>query len=249
MSENKVLATVNGKEITQKDVDILLQRIGPQRAAQFQTPQGQESLLRELINQELMYLEALDTDLDKDEQFLKEVELAKREILKQFAIGRLFDTIEVTDEDAKNYYDENTNAFQQGEQVKASHILVDSEDKANEIIKELENGKSFEDAAKEYSSCPSKNNGGDLGFFGKGQMVPEFEQAAFKMNKEDLSEPVKTQFGFHIIKLTDKKEASVMKFDEVKDNIKQQLMVYKQSEIYMNKGKELEKKYEVIINK
>lgn len=89
--------------------------------------------------------------------------------------------------------------------VRASHILVPTEDKANWIYKELQNGKDFANLAKDYSDCPSKERGGDLGFFGKGQMVKEFEDAAFSMKEGDVSKPVKTQFGYHLIKVTGKR--------------------------------------------
>ena len=89
--------------------------------------------------------------------------------------------------------------------VRASHILVPTEDKAKWLYKELQKGRDFAKLAKEYSECPSKEKGGDLGFFERGQMVKEFEDVAFKMKEGDFSEPVKTQFGYHIIKLTGKK--------------------------------------------
>ncbi len=90
-------------------------------------------------------------------------------------------------------------------EIRASHILVDSEEEALKIKNELENGASFEALAKKYSKCPSKEVGGDLGFFGKGVMVKEFEDAAFSLDVGKISEPVKTQFGYHIIKITDKR--------------------------------------------
>ena len=89
--------------------------------------------------------------------------------------------------------------------VKASHILVKTEDKANWIYNELKKGKDFAKLAKEYSDCPSKRNGGDLGFFGKGQMVKEFEDAAFSLKEGETSKPVKTEFGYHLIKVTGRK--------------------------------------------
>ena len=89
-------------------------------------------------------------------------------------------------------------------QIRASHILVSTLDKAREIRTELENGKSFEELAEKHSECPSGKEGGDLGFFSKGQMVKEFEDAAFSLDIGEISEPVKTQFGYHIIKLKEK---------------------------------------------
>ena len=91
-------------------------------------------------------------------------------------------------------------------QVKASHLLVRTEDEAKQLREEILGGKPFEDVAAEVSLCPSGANGGDLGFFGKGQMVKEFEDAAFSMEIGEVSEPIQTQFGWHLIKLTDKKD-------------------------------------------
>jgi len=90
--------------------------------------------------------------------------------------------------------------------IKASHILVDSEEIANELLRELEKGADFADLAEEHSSCPSGRAGGDLGFFGKGVMVKPFEEAAFELKKGEISKPVKTDFGWHLIKVTDIKE-------------------------------------------
>jgi len=90
-------------------------------------------------------------------------------------------------------------------EVKASHILVESKSEAQRLLAQIKGGESFENLARKHSKCPSGRNGGDLGFFGRGRMVPEFENAAFAMNKGDVSEPVKTQFGYHLIKLTDTK--------------------------------------------
>ncbi|VVB66244.1 Foldase protein PrsA [Candidatus Gugararchaeum adminiculabundum] len=89
--------------------------------------------------------------------------------------------------------------------IRASHILVSNLDEANSVLSELKSGKSFSDLAKKFSSCPSKSQGGDLGFFGKGQMVKEFETAAFALKEGEVSAPVKTQFGYHLIKLTGKR--------------------------------------------
>jgi len=90
-------------------------------------------------------------------------------------------------------------------EVRASHILVKTEAEANEILFDLKRGASFEDMAMKKSLCPSKSKGGDLGFFTRGRMVKEFEDAAFSLQKGELSKPVKTQFGYHIIKVTDQK--------------------------------------------
>lgn len=247
MSENKVLATVNGKEITEQDVSSLLQSLGPQRAMQFNTNEGKKQLLNEIINQELFYLDAKDKKMDEDEVYIAELENTKINLLKQYAIRKALDEATVSEKEVESYYHENVENFKSPESVKASHILVDEEEKAKEIAEEINSGLEFEEAAKKYSKCPSKENGGDLGYFTKGKMVPEFEVAAFNMDTDTVSDPVKTQFGFHLIKVMDKKPESIRSFEEVKDQLTNQMISMKQNEIYYNRCKELKEKFDVSI--
>lgn len=227
-----IIAKVNGKEITQADMDLLIKTLGPQRAAQFQNEEGQKQLVDELVNQELFYFDAVDTDLESSEDFQAELAVAKANILKQLNIKKTLDTVTATEEDAKKFYEENKEKFVRPMTVTASHILVDTEEKADEIYAAIEGGKDFAEAATEFSSCPSKERGGDLGPFGKGQMVPEFEEAALAMEVGKVSSPVKTQFGFHIIKLTDKTEEGTSPYEEVKAQIEQQLVIMGQNDAY-----------------
>ncbi|MDL2311206.1 peptidyl-prolyl cis-trans isomerase, partial [Peptostreptococcaceae bacterium OttesenSCG-928-C18] len=110
---------------------------------------------------------------------------------------------------------------------------------------ELENGKAFEEAAFEFSTCPSKEKGGSLGQFARGQMVPEFEEAAFAANVGELVGPIKTQFGYHIIKVDEKIEEGFAPLEEVKAEVTRQLTGLKQQEVYLNRAKDLSKKYKV----
>lgn len=248
MSEKRVLAVVNGKEITEDTVLRFLNDLGPQTAMQFQSPDGIKRVVDELINQEVIYLNALENGLDKEEAFTKELERLEEGLLKQYAFNNILSNITVTEGEILEFYNKNKESFKKPESVIASHILVDSEEKGKDIIKEINEGLSFEEAAKNYSSCPSKEQGGNLGEFTKGQMVPEFESAAFNMEVNDISEPVKTQFGYHIIKLTAKNKESVSSFDEIKGQITQQVLGMKQQEAYLNKTNELKQKYEVVNN-
>jgi len=248
MDNNKVLATVGGREVTEQDFNLLLNSLDPQRAMQFKSEEGRKQLMQELVSQELFYLDAVKTGLNKDETYIQEATRMQDNILKQFAIHNLLKDIEVTEGDLLDYYNQHKDMFNQGESVKASHILIDDEAKAEEIAKEINDGLAFEEAATKYSSCPSNANGGDLGHFTKGRMVPEFEAAAFEMKVGEVSAPVKTQFGYHIIKVTDRKEEAIQSFDEVKNQLSQQLMAKKQQEIYLNRVDELKKEYEVKIN-
>lgn len=162
----------------------------------------------------------------------------KRGLAIKLLIDKLYtNKITATDKETKDFYDQNPNYFKRPEQVKASHILIktdtgDDEKKKAEKKKKLEDietrlkkGEDFATLAKEYSDDPSgKAQGGDLGYFGKGQMVKPFEDAAFSMKAGDISPIVETQFGYHIIKVTDKRAASTVPLEEVKDRIKEQLI-------------------------
>lgn len=246
MKENKVLAVVNGKEISEDTVLKFLNDLGPQMAMQFQSPEGIKRVVDELINQEVLYLEAIENNLDQDEAFLTELEKIKDGLVKQYALNKLLSNISASEDELLDFYNENEEKFQKPESVVAAHILIETEEKANSIIKEMDEGLSFEDAAQKYSSCPSKEQGGSLGEFTKGQMVPEFETAAFSMEIDSISEPVKSQFGYHIIKLISKNEEILSTFDEVKDQINQQVLGMKQQDIYVIKTNELKQKYDVV---
>ena len=180
-------------------------------------------LLRAYLEQPLIDKKQIEARLDAVEE------------LRNQAIAR---------EEIREYFEANKARFAKGASVHAKHILVDSEDKCNKLLESIvSGGKAFEDVAKESSTCPSGANGGDLGEFGKGQMVKEFEDAAFAAEIGHVVGPVKTQFGYHLIKVEDKKEAEDAKLDDVKEQIKSEIMQKKQQEAYTAKVEELKKKY------
>lgn len=248
MDKSEVLAVVGNREITRGDLESLLDSLNSQTAAQFRSPGGMNNLLRELVNQELFYLAAVEEGLDKEEEFLAEVEKMKANILKQYCIGKHLNNISVNENDAENYYHANKSAFSAPPSVKASHILVDTLEEAQDIAALLKDGLSFEDAARQYSKCPSSQQGGDLGYFTRGRMVPEFEKAAFEMEEGQTGTPVKTQFGYHLIKVYDRKDGDDKSFDEVRAQIHEQLLAQKQQNYYQVKVDELKAKYPVKFN-
>ena len=245
--ENKILAKVNGKEITQDDINFMFANLNPEIASQFVGPEGEKRLLEEAVNQKLLLNYANELNFEEEESFKKELNKLKENLLSQFMIRQILEKITVSDEEAKEFYDNNQDYFVTKEQVRASHILVNDNEKADELFEKISNGENFEELAKEHSSCPSSSVGGDLNFFRKGQMVPEFEEAAFNLSIGEISKPVKTQFGYHIIKLTDKKDASVQDFENVKTSILQNLTAQKQHEAYNELMKNLKNKFKVEI--
>lgn len=247
--ENKVMAKVDDIEITQGDIMSFLHSLGQQTAMQIQSqPDGMERVVYELVNQNLMYLDAVENKLGDEEAFKEDLEKAKKNLLIQYSVNKFLKGITVTDEEAKEYFEANKEQFKKPESVKASHILVEDEEEAEEILEKIKSGMSFEDAAKEYSTCPSKDRGGDLGQFARGSMVPEFEEVAFASDLGLVDKPVKTEFGYHLIKVVEKNEADSPSFDEVKDQVKQNVLHSKQQQAYMEKTEKLKDKYKVEVN-
>lgn len=242
--KNKVYYVVNGKEITEDQVNEFIRNLG-EDGLRFNNEEGRKNLANELLNQELFLLDAKENNLDENEDFKNEIEFAKEQILKQFAVKTLLDSAIVTDEDVKQFYEKNSDQFKDVYKFKAYHILVDNEEKAREIKEKINSGLNFEEAAKGNSLCPSAQRGGDLGEFQSGQMVPVFEQALIEMNIGDISSPVKSDFGYHIIRLDEKEIVHKNSYETFKDEIKRGLLNQKQQEVYLNKAKELKEKYSV----
>ncbi|MGL5348028.1 MAG: peptidylprolyl isomerase [Peptostreptococcaceae bacterium] len=243
--ERKILATVGEKEITNYDVESALQSLDPYQAMHFGTDEGKKQLLEDLVNQELFYIEAKESELHNDEAFKIEMKKIEENMLKQYAINKVLSNVTLTEEEKKAFFDANKAKFNKPENASAKHILVDNEALANELLSKINAGEmTFEDAATAHSTCPSKDAGGDLGTFPRGQMVPEFEEAVFNMNKDEVTGPVQTQFGYHLIKLVDKQEGGDSEYEEVKNEIEKTLMYQKQSEVYSNKLNDLKSKFE-----
>lgn len=242
---SKVLATFNGREITDGDLDNTIAQFPAERQQFFKTEEGKKNLLNEIISFELIHDYAKDNKFDLDALYLEKIEAIKKETLIQWTISKVLSEAEVKEEDIKEFYNNNKNMFVDEERVSAKHILVDTKEEARKIIDEINNGLSFEEAAQKYSKCPSKGAGGDLGTFGKGRMVKEFEDAAFEMEEGAISEPIKTQFGYHIIKLEKKYAEGTKEFEEVKDLIKKQLQQEKERDLYIKFTEDLKNKYKV----
>lgn len=242
--EEKVLATVCGQNITQKELDFMKKSLAPNVLAQFQGEEGEHYLIQELVNQKLMAIE-YEKELENNADFNFELEQMKENFINQYAINKIMQEATVTDEEVEKFYKDNEEEFGESNMVKASHILVENLEEAKKIKSELDDGADFADLAQEYSSCPSKDRGGDLGFFGEGAMVKEFEDAAFAMEVGEISDPVKTQFGYHIIKVTDKKVEPKQELKAIMERLRQSLTKRKQQEVYVKKINDLRTKYDV----
>ena len=220
------IAIVNGKAVPTSRVDALAQQLA--KAGRPVTPEMQGQLREEIITREVFIQEAQKRGLDVTEDFRMQLDLARQSLL----IRELFNDYQtknpVTDADAKAEYDKFA-AANGGKEYKARHILVEKEADAKSIIASLKKGGKFEDIAKKSSKDPGSGaNGGDLDWAAAGSYVKEFSDAMIALEKGKTTEtPVKSQFGFHIIRLDDVREAQLPKFDEVKPQILQQLQQQK----------------------
>ena len=242
----KVLATVGGMPITEAEVDEFLASLGP-RGQAYNNPEGRGIILEQLIGNKLLLLDAKRNLIEAEPAFKEQLAKLKDNLLASYAAEKVISTVSVSDKEARDYYEENKDRFNQGETVNASHILVDTEEKALELLAKIKSGEvSFEDCAKENSSCPSGQQGGSLGDFGRGQMVPEFDTAVFSMEEGEITEtPVKTQFGYHLIKLNKKNPATTPAFEEIASEIKQGLLGEKRQKAYESKINQLKILYPV----
>ncbi len=247
MDNNQVVATVNGKDITEQDINSLVRSLG-QQAANLRGPEGRKRLIDELVAQELFYLDAKEQGHDNDEEYLSAVEEMKASLLKQYALNKVVAPISATDEEVKEYFENNKQMFAQPPSAKASHILMKSKEDIEKVLEEIKAGKSFEDAAAEYSECPSKARGGDLGEFSPGMMVPEFEKAAFELEPNQISQPVETPFGHHLIWLDYKNDGGAPDYDAYESQIKETYLNDKRQRTYVDKVNGLMKKYDVQVH-
>jgi len=248
--ENKVLATVNGIEITKEIIDSTIELLAPERRSYFDSDFAKKQLLEQLVSVELINAFGTELGMDADPLYLSQVEQAVKDIKYSFTMNKIFSAITIEEEEAKRVFEENPDRYQAELSVKASHILVADEKLAEDLIGKIESEETtFEDAAMEYSSCPSKEQGGDLGEFGRGMMVKEFEDVAFAQEVGEMTKkPVATQFGYHIIKTTGKKGSANVSFDEVRDEVMNKMLQDKQLEYYTKLISELKEKFDVVIS-
>lgn len=235
----RILATVGGQSITEADVEAFLAGLG-QRGEAYRSPEGKAAVLEELINRRLFLLEATRGLFEAEPAFKAQLRQAKESLLIGYAMEKALSAVTVKDAEVEKFYEENKDKLMGGDTVNASHILVSSEEECKRIREEIEGGAiSFEQAAEKYSACPSGKEGGSLGDFGRGQMVPEFEAACYAMQEGEISAPVQTQFGYHLIRLNSKKAGEVAPLEAVREELKAKLLRDKQQAAYQSKVNQL----------
>lgn len=206
-------------------------------------------VLDQMISEKLLIQEAKYMGLEEDNDVLEQIKKITEQILVQVLIEReILDKIKVNDEEVLEYYEQNKDGFTEKEQVHLYNILLETEEEAQDVLEQLEAGGDFSEIAIEKSAGPSATQGGDLGYLTRGTIIPEIEEVVFALELEELSEVIKTDFGFHILKITEKKPETVKALEEVKEDIIQTLLPDKQKEAFENFLEELKSKSEIEIN-
>lgn len=238
--ENKILANVGGIAVTNQEIDEFIANLG-QRGQAYNTPEGRAAILNQLVANKLLLLDARKNLLEMEPEFKAQLAKFKESLLVSYATEKVVSAVTISDREVEEYYNANSERFMGEEAVSASHILVATEEEAKEIYGRIASGEStFEEEALARSTCPSKANGGNLGEFGRGQMVPEFDKAVFEMEVGEItSDPVKTQFGYHLIKLNEKKDAAITPLEEIREELKNVLLDEKKHQAYESKINQL----------
>ena len=240
-----ILASFGEYTITLGELNQLWEQVPEEYKLQL----DKSMILDQMISEKLLIQEAINIGLEKDNDVLEQIQKMTEQILVQVLIEReILDKIEVNDEEASEYYEQNKDSFTEKEQVHLYNILLETEEEAQNILEQLTAGADFSEIAIEKSTGPSAAQGGDLGYVSTGTIIPEIEEVVFALEVEELSEIVKTDFGFHILKINEKKPETVKTLEEVKEEILQTLLPDKQKEAFENLLEELRGKVEIEIN-
>jgi peptidyl-prolyl cis-trans isomerase C len=219
----EVLAVINGEPLTQLHYDQFIEQYSPQVRSMAEQDKGR--FMRELVLQELLAQEGKRQQIDQDPEVQIRLQTQMNTTIARAVVQKSVENDSgITDAKLKAHYDANKSNYKEGETITASHILVKTEPEAEALLEELKGGKDFAELAKEKSTGPSAPQGGDLGSFGRGRMVPDFEQAAFALKAGEVSQPVKTRFGWHVIKVTEHTEGKQQDFEQAKEEIRKALV-------------------------
>jgi len=219
--EDALVATVNGSEIRYSDVVLAERDLGSQLSGVPEDVKF-EYLANLLVDRKALAAAAQADGLEEDPEVERQMAYYREKVLADVYLNRgLLDA--VSDEEARAYYDNQVSSVELQEEVRARHILVETEEAALAVIERINAGEDFVALAKEVSTGPSGEEGGDLGYFVADRMVPEFSEAAFALDVNEVSAPVKSDFGWHVIKVEDKRMQELVPFEDVKEGIKVQL--------------------------
>lgn len=233
-SSDKVLVKVGKEKVTESQVTALINQFPEGARAQFETPEGRQKIIDQLVNEALLINQAKVLELDEQDDYVNQINTSKKQLLLNMLISQEINTT-VSDDEVKAFYDENPTEFNASQQRRASHILLKTKAEATQVSKKLAAGKSFDTLAQQFSTDSSKVNGGDIGWFRKGQVPQkEFEKALFGIPKVGLTSAIfKTEFGYHLVKLTGLTDSPKVTFEQAKSQIVNMLKNQKQQAALM----------------
>lgn len=261
-SDKNILVRVGTKSMTKAELEARIASLPPQYQEALKKPEARRNFLNVYVQAQLFAYGAKEEKIDKDRAVAMQIDDSASSILAQEFVRRKLAGIgKATEEEIKKYYEENKTQLVNPTTVKVQHILIragegakpeelaEAVKKAENVKKQLDAGGDFDKLAKEYSEdTGTKEKGGDLGYFAEHQMVPEFSEPVFKMKVGEISAPIKSPFGYHVVKLNDRKEGSSMDIKEATPIIESTLMKMKQQKALEKEIDRLKKKYKVVIN-
>jgi peptidyl-prolyl cis-trans isomerase C len=240
-----ILSSFDGQTITLGEFNQLWDQIPADSKLQL----TKRNVLDQIISEKLLIQEAKNRGLEQDKNVLEQIKNTTEQILVQSLIEKeIIGKVKVEDQEALTYYEENKGNFITKEQVYLYNILVETEEVAKDILEKLKAGGDFIEIAKEKSTGPSAAQGGDLGYVSKGDLIPEIENVVFALKIGSISDIIKSQYGFHILKVTDKKPEVLKTFEEVKEEITKTLLSTKQKEAFDKLIEELKAQVTIEIN-
>lgn len=254
------LATVGSDVITQESFNASLESLPPQWKARAGTPSGRKQILEHQIRSQLIELEAKDRKIDQRPDVKYQIDQAIQRILLQELMKEWQKEFQIPEDELRTYYEQNKVKYDEPEKFRAQHVLIKVDENASKAEaekarqkaltarKRIVNGEPFEKVAREMSDGPGAANGGDLGYVEKGRFNQKFEDVALKLKPNEISEPVRTPFGWHVVKLIDIRPAQNRPFEEVKEEIKNEIMPRKRQEAFEAFMTSLKDKYKVEIN-
>ena len=249
--DGKVLATIDDQKITLQEFNKELDKIPMNMKMLVASESGKKNYLDRLVVKKLLLKEASKDKIESDKEFQERVNDIKEQLLIESLLKKKITAqTQMTEDDLKKYYDEHKEDFKKDREINTRHILLKTEEEAKQVQAKLQKGEDFTELAKKFSIDPNvRQTGGEIGFQPKGSLIPEFENAAYKLNKVgQVTGIVKTQFGYHIIRLEGVKPPSYVPLEEVKDFIKQKNAQEKQKEVLEKYIEELKKNVKITIN-
>ena len=245
-----IVAEIGSEKITLSQFKAEIDKLPPNLKQMASDKKMQKEFLEQLATSRLLYQEGVKQGLTKDPAVKAQIDEATRKIVLSTLLQREIENLikAPSPEDVNQYYLTHADEFQQEKQVKARHILLKDKKEAEKLVAKLQKGADFATLARDHSTCPSAAQGGDLGFFTRNRMVKEFADAAFALKKDEISPPVKTKFGYHIIQVVEIKEKSTRSLDEVRTTIENKIAQEKKSQVFKEYIDGLKKKLKIVLH-